>query len=134
MGMPVKLSDDLVRVARKAASESKRSITAQVEYWASVGRAAERSMPRAIVGALAHGKNVSADHPVLSFFERISEASARMQAEKKLSHFVSPRYEADSKRRGGIVAVYADGRRVRGRWDMKRNAFVPARSKAKRRG
>lgn len=133
MGMPVKLSDDLVRTARKAAGESKRSITAQVEYWASVGRAAERSLPRGVVGALARGQPVSPDHPVLSFFDRISEANARLAAEKKLSLLRFPRYEADPAHPGGIVAVHAAGKRVRGKWHMKRNAFVPARPKAGRR-
>ena len=134
MGMPVKLSDELVRMARKAASESKRSITAQVEFWASVGRTAERSMPRAVVGALARGRDAPVEHPVVSFFERVSEASARMAAEKGLSLLKPPRYESDRGHPGAIVAVYGDGRRVRGTWDMRRNAFVPAASKARRRG
>ena len=132
MGMPVKLSDDLVRAARRAASESRRSITAQVEYWASVGRAAERSMPRTVVGALARGREVAAEHPVLSFFERISEANQRVAAERKLALARFPRYESDPARSGAIVAVHADGRRVRGTWNLKRNAFVPARSKPAR--
>ena len=132
MGMPVKLSDSLVRNARKAASESKRSITAQVEYWASVGRAAERTLPRGVVGALARGQPVSADHPVLSFFERISEANARLAAENKLSRLRFPRYEADPAHPERIVAVHATGKRARGKWNMKRNAFVPARPKAGR--
>lgn len=49
MGMPVKLSDELVRKARKEAARSRRSITAQVEYWASLGRMAEKSIPAVVV-------------------------------------------------------------------------------------
>ena len=133
MGMPVKLSDALVREARRAASGAQRSITAQVEYWAGIGRSAERALPAALIERLARGKPGAVEHPVLSFFERIAEADRRRAAERKLTLLRHPRYEADPQRRGGIVAVHADGRRVRGRWDARRNAFVAASARNRRR-
>ena len=133
MGMPVKLSDALVRQARKAASGAKRSITAQVEYWAGIGRRAERVIPAALLERLGRGEPGPAEHPVLSFFERIADADRRRAAERRLALLRYPRYEADPQRRGGIVAVHADGRRVRGRWDARRNAFVAAAARNRRR-
>lgn len=41
MGMPVKLSDDLVEQAREEAKAADRSITSQIEHWARLGRSIE---------------------------------------------------------------------------------------------
>lgn len=38
MGMPVKLSDELVASARTEAASTDRSITGQIEHWAKIGR------------------------------------------------------------------------------------------------
>jgi hypothetical protein len=131
--MPVKLSDELVRRARKEAAKARRSITAQVEHWASLGRAAEQSMPVAVVETLRRRRGRLASHPVVSFFERLSEADMRMAAERKLGFLKGPRYESDPDDPRGIIEVHDDGRRVRGRWHMKRNAFVAAPAGARRR-
>lgn len=132
MGMPVKLSDELVRKARKEAARSRRSITAQVEHWASLGRMAEKSIPAAIVENLRR-RGLAASHPVVSFLERISEADMRAAAERKLGFLKGPRYESDPGNRRGIIEVHDDGRRIRGAWDMKLNAFVPAAARDRRR-
>jgi hypothetical protein len=50
--MPVKLSDDLVTLARVEAEASSRSIAAQVEHPARVGRTAERVLLHANVDPL----------------------------------------------------------------------------------
>lgn len=41
MGMPVKLSDELVESAREEAASTDRSITGQIEHWAKIGRSVE---------------------------------------------------------------------------------------------
>ena len=41
MGTPLKVSDSLFAVARQEAQAASRSITAQVEHWARIGRAVE---------------------------------------------------------------------------------------------
>ena len=41
MGMPVKLSDELVESAREEAANTDRSITGQIEHWAKIGRSVE---------------------------------------------------------------------------------------------
>ena len=132
MGMPVKLSDELVRRARKEAARSRRSITAQVEYWASLGRLTEKSIPAAVVENLRR-QGPAASHPVVSFLERVSEADMRASAERKLGFLKGPRYESDPSSRHGIIEVHDDGRRIRGAWNMKRNAFVPAAARGPRR-
>ncbi|MES2307696.1 MAG: hypothetical protein V4507_02450 [Verrucomicrobiota bacterium] len=41
MGTTVKLSDELVSSAKRSGSVAKRSVPAQIEYWAKLGRIAE---------------------------------------------------------------------------------------------
>ena len=52
MGMPVKLSDDLVASARKEAASTDRSITGQIEHWAKIGRSVETVLRHQDVQAL----------------------------------------------------------------------------------
>lgn len=49
--MPVKLSGELVEEARDSAARFHRSLTGQIEHWASIGRAVEAQLPG---DALAH--------------------------------------------------------------------------------
>lgn len=44
MPQPVKLSDSLIEAAREAAPAAHRSLAAQVEHWATLGRAIEGSL------------------------------------------------------------------------------------------
>ena len=43
MSSPVRISDEEMAEVRRAAQLNQRSISAQVEYWVKLGRAAERS-------------------------------------------------------------------------------------------
>jgi len=52
MGMPVRLSDDLMELAKSAAEAATRSLTAQVEHWALIGRAVESALDHASLTAL----------------------------------------------------------------------------------
>ena len=42
--MPVKISDELVSLARREAKAADRSLTAQIEHWATLGRAVETAL------------------------------------------------------------------------------------------
>ena len=52
MGMPVRLSDDLMELAKSAAEAATRSLTAQVEHWALIGRAVESALDHESLAAL----------------------------------------------------------------------------------
>ena len=52
MGMPVRLSEELTMLAKEAAEAATRSLTAQVEHWALIGRAVERALDHASLSAL----------------------------------------------------------------------------------
>lgn len=132
MGMPVKLSDELVQRARKEAARTRRSMTAQVEHWARIGQAAERSMPASAVERLRDGRVTGDEHPVVSFFERLTDADLRDAAERKLALLRYPQYESEAAGGGVLFEVHEDGRRVRGRWDLQKNRFVPAAAARRR--
>jgi hypothetical protein len=48
----VVLSDGLMREARRAAAESRRSLTRQIEFWASLGRDVEPTLSASTVRKL----------------------------------------------------------------------------------
>ncbi len=50
--MPVKLSGELVEQARKSAKLFHRSLTGQIEHWASIGRVIEAQLPGDTVAKL----------------------------------------------------------------------------------
>lgn len=52
MGMPIRLSEELTTLAKEAAEAATRSLTAQVEHWALIGRAVERALDHASLSAL----------------------------------------------------------------------------------
>ena len=52
MGMPVKLSDELVESARGGSRQHGRSITGQIEHWPRIGRSVETVLRHQDVRAL----------------------------------------------------------------------------------
>jgi ParD-like antitoxin of type II bacterial toxin-antitoxin system len=81
MPQPVKLSDTLVVAAREAASSAHRSLAAQVEHWATLGRAIEGQLTASESAVIknsvqeARGRYTTA--PPEDLGERIAAAIAR---------------------------------------------------------
>lgn len=67
MSSAVKLSTDLVEAARHESRVSSRSMTQQIEYWARIGRAIERT------GAIEHDRVCAALRAELAFDELNTE-------------------------------------------------------------
>jgi len=64
MGMPVRLSEELTTLARDAAEAATRSLTAQVEHWALIGRAVEQALDHESLTALkASGGKLTSSIP-----------------------------------------------------------------------
>ena len=132
MGMPVKLSDELVRLARAEAGAAHRSLAAQVEHWARLGQAAEAVLRHGDAVALtASGGNLDsafADEPkraaVLSLLESIAVSSERPEAAERVRRSRRPVYGTDPAFPGMVVRIGPDGSRTPGRFENRR--FVPA--------
>lgn len=132
MGMPVKLSDDLVLSARLEAEATDRSITAQIEHWAKLGRAVEAALKHADVLALKRSDGdlakaftgKSKRETVQALLERIAATTDRSGVIEKLQARGKPVYGTDPCFPGMVVKIDPDGTRTPGRFENRR--FVPA--------
>ncbi len=131
MPTPVKISDRLMVWAKQDARAADRSATAQIEHWATLGRAVEVIATYREVLAL---KNVGRSLPLPTFVrpEDVRELlmglvldSDRTEVKADIAASGAPFYEADPERPGMIVEIRADGTRIPGRLDGRR--FVPDR-------
>jgi plasmid stability protein len=129
MPVPVKVSDKLMKLAKVDAAAAHRSATAQIEHWATLGRAVEVIAAYRDVLAL---KTVGRALPFPTFaraddVREILDALAvdheRTGVRAHIAGKGTPVYEADPERPGGIVEIRPDGARVRGRLEERR--FVP---------
>lgn len=130
MGLPVKLPDDLVLMARAEAEATNRSIAAQVEHWARIGRAVEGALLHADTLALKRGPDLPTAFPdeakrqeVLSLLGRVAASADRTEALERIGRGAKPIYGSDPRFPGLVVRVEADGSRTPGRFENRR--FVP---------
>jgi len=135
MPSPVKVSDRLLGLARREAKDAHRSATAQIEHWATLGRAVEVFLAYSDVLALKRAGH-TLPIPILVQPEEVHELLARVAADAgresakaRIRASGLPVYEAATEP-GMIVEVHADGMRVLGRMDGRR--FVPARARARK--
>jgi hypothetical protein len=124
MGMPVKLSDELVIAARIEAQATERTITSQIEHWAKLGRAAEASLSygevvqlklaKPTAGAVAEG--IKRD-VLRARLEAIAKSPERSSVLAALQAQGRPIYEAAPEHPGFVVRIDHRGKRVLGRFE-----------------
>src|SRR5262245_7192934 len=131
MPSPVKVSDRLLAMARAEAKGAHRSATAQIEHWATLGRAIEVLVAYRQVLAL---KRAGQALPVPAFvtrdevhdlLERLVDDADREGVTARIRSAGAPLYAADPEHPGMIVEIQADGTRTPGRLEGRR--FVPTR-------
>src|SRR4249920_2353603 len=129
MPSPVKVSDRLLAMAREEAKGTHRSATAQIEHWATLGRAIEVLVTYSQVLAL---KRAGQALPVPTFVSRdqvhdllagLVEDVDRETVKARIRSAGTPLYTTDPDHPGMIVEVQADGTRVVGHLESRR--FVP---------
>jgi hypothetical protein len=131
MGTPLKVSDELFRVAREEATAENRSITAQVEHWARIGRAVEAVLAHdELLGLKKAGPALTPVYPtakrrreVHDMLAMIAATTDRSKAKRSIGTG-APLYGTDPKFPGLIVQLLPDGTRTPGR--MVGRAFVPS--------
>jgi hypothetical protein len=127
MPAPVKVSDRLLGLARQEAREAHRSTTAQIEHWATLGRAVEVLLLYSDVLAL---KRAGQTLPIPmrvgrdEVYDRLASLVADPDREsvRVRVRASGPVYEAADEP-GAIVEVQPDGTRTVGRLQGRR--FVP---------
>jgi len=119
--MPVKLSDELVQQARDEARAADRSITAQIEHWAKLGRYVENALRHEDVLALkrAQANDASATREEIEHIvRRVAEGASKELARTLTAGRVV--YQSDPKGSGAIERIEANGRRTLGRFESRR--------------
>lgn len=121
MGLPLRISDEIVHLAREEAELSDRSLTSQIEHWVRLGMAVEAVLGHGQVRELKRrGK------ALLSLKDALAYAESPEGQDEMRAHLVAasqPLYSADPERPGGIVRENPDGTRTRGKFV--RRVFVP---------
>lgn len=134
MPSPVKVSDKLLALAREEAQGTHRSATAQIEHWATLGRAVEVMVAYREVLAL---KRAGQTLPMPTFVRReeVHELLARLvedvdrkNVKARIQTAGTPLYTTDPEHPGMIVEIRADGTRTPGHLEGRR--FVPAGGKS----
>ena len=137
MPSPVKVSDSLLALAKEEARSAHRSATAQIEHWATLGRAVEAMVAYRDVLAL---KRVGEALPIPAYVRReevhdvlasLVEDVDRERVKARIRAAGVPVYATDPERPGTIIEIRADGTRASGH--MKERRFVPAPRKSTRR-
>jgi len=129
MGMPVKLSDELVESAREEAANTDRSITSQIEHWVKIGRSVEKVLRHQDIKAL---KRAPTDLTLSASMRRAIEAALVRAAGETEQRALAKRlkagrtvYQNDPAGSGMLERIDANGTRSLGRFVNRQ--FVPAR-------
>lgn len=121
MSSPVKVSDNLLALAREEARNAHRSATAQIEHWATLGRAVEAMVAYRDVLAL---KRAGETLPMPSFVRSeevhdllasLVEDTDREKVKARIRAAGVPVYAADPEHPGTVIEIQADGKRTAGR-------------------
>lgn len=140
MGMPVKLSDALVKLARTEAEAADRSITAQIEHWARLGRSVETALSHQDALALKHTggdlhrafPGASTREAVQAVLRRIATTADRSDLARALTHGRIV-YQSDPKASGAVMRIEPDGTRTVGRIENRRFVALGASRRRVRR-
>ncbi|HEX3527740.1 MAG TPA: hypothetical protein VH988_11795 [Thermoanaerobaculia bacterium] len=135
MGTPLKVSDSLFAVAKEEAQASQRSITAQVEHWARIGRAVEAVLAHQELLTLKQaGELLEPLYPtsarrreVHELLTKIASSTDREVTKAALRDAGAPLYATDPDHPGMIIQVLPDGTRTPGY--LENRSFVPMKSR-----
>lgn len=134
MPSPVKVSDKLLALAKDEAQGTHRSATAQIEHWATLGRAVEVMAAYRDVLALKRAGQALPfptfvrHEEVHGLLARLVEDTSREKVKARIRAAGTPLYTTDPDHPGMIVEVRADGTRILG--SLKGRRFVPAGGKS----
>lgn len=131
MGTPLKVSDSLFAMAKHEAQATQRSITAQVEHWARIGRAVEALLAHQELLTLKQlGELLTPLYPsaarrqeVHDLLTQVAASADREVTKTALGAAGTPLYATDPEHPGMIIQVLPDGTRIPGRLEGRR--FIP---------
>lgn len=113
MSQPVKISDELLLDARLTAEVAERSIAAQIEFWAQLGRAIEPLLEGSQALALRRSGTAM---PLSQCLASVDSPAGRQRVQDYLETRPYPHFEAGPSGSGLVVRVDEDGTRTMGRF------------------
>jgi hypothetical protein len=129
MPLPVKISDRLLARAKEEAKGTHRSVTAQIEHWATLGRAVEMIAGHSEVLALKRAGQRLTMPPYVGPQEihdalmRLVDDPDRETVKAEIGAGGTPLYGVDPDNPEGVIQISPDGRRTRGRFEGR--TFIP---------
>ena len=118
MSQPVKVADTLLEAARTSAAETNRSMAAQIEHWALLGRAVEHVLTTSDVLALKRSAGDLEGTQRQALVDALSNAldpDRRDLARAAIGMRDRVRYETDPALPGLVIQILPDGTRRAGR-------------------
>lgn len=113
MSQPVKLSDPLVLEARVIGESVHRSISGQVEFWATLGKAVEPFLQGSQVLALCRSGSAQS---LAESLQSVDTPSGHARLQSFLAEQPFPHYEPAPGKKGLLVRIAQDGTRTVGRF------------------
>jgi hypothetical protein len=110
---PVKLSDALVLEARITAQARERSIAGQVEFWAKIGRSAERLFDGRQIDTL---QRLPEAPTIGNLLEVVDTPQGRERFQAFLESEPYPHYRAHPDKKGLLIRTEEDGTETTGRF------------------
>jgi hypothetical protein len=126
MGMAVKLSNELVEEARKEAKAADRSMAAQIEHWAKLGRSVEGALRQGEVREIKRTEPPTTGE-ILAVLERVAHTTDRSDLARELMAGRTV-YQSDPAGSGLVERIEADGTRTFGTFEGRQ--FVAAETYA----
>jgi hypothetical protein len=123
MSQPVKLSDSLVLDARMAAAVMERSIAAQVEFWARLGRTLENVATGQQMTALQQTGTL----PLSRIVATVNEPAGHKRLADYLNDRPFPRFSPHPELANTFIREESNGKKTVGRF--KRGVFQPIATK-----
>ena len=118
--IPLRIDADLVNEARQSAAVMDRTPTAQIEFWAKLGRVLEAVLSHDAVVLM---KTAARVRDVDELLARANTPQGRQRALAEIARHKGPVYSSDPSQPGVIVETRSDGSKRRGRFVNRR--FTP---------
>ena len=118
MAQPVKVGDALIEAARAAAEDNHRSMAAQIEHWALLGRAVEKTLTLGDTQALKRSEgqlDASARGRIAEALTNALDPARSAIAKTTIGLRDAVRYETDPALPGLLIQRLPDGTRRVGR-------------------
>ena len=137
MPAPVKISDRLLARAKAEARNAHRSVTAQIEHWATLGRAVEvMTAHRDALMLKRAGEGLSMPswvrrEDVEAALSELMHDTDREAVKATIRAPGGPLYAEDPDDPAGVIQIAPDGRRTRGRFEGRTFVATGGASRAK---